>query len=528
MLFFLRESRATVGIMMKKVGFCICFTLKNHEGRVIACGMSPPILITDDHKSSKAKAATKAAKRPRKESLSPRRDSPQAVPSVSMGSPETSIKSEGLDIELGPPALPQFTPSVSKTIPSEGPLHGGIECTILGSDFTSGMTVMFGENEAYPTHCWGTNTLICLVPPAIVPGSVRVTIQGYLPTTESTSVMFTYKDDTDQAVMELALQVVGLKMTGRLDDAKQIARQIVEQNTADAQNQLNAWTSPSPTNSFSGISFNKVGFESLIANSIRSAYALKNEFEFDADLQSDASLHSLLHLACFKGYESLAEILIELGADVNIQDRNGFTPLHYAAWKGNDTLVRKLVAAGAYPDLENSNHQTPAHFASSHSRSHDNIKALLGYDISETESSDNAEDHNDVYMAGKNSGTHDIGSAPYLERTRRRSSSRAHSEQEKKSEALDYEEIDRRNKQMRSKRRQHSAIYDVPLNALSQCMPASKSDTSMYDCDTKTLQRKRDRLLYNFWIPLGLVMISFIVFSRLSVPDMEVKLPSFV
>ncbi|CAG8550502.1 2708_t:CDS:1 [Paraglomus occultum] len=41
----------------EKVGFCIIFVMKDCSGQVIARGVSPAIMITDDHKSSKTKQA---------------------------------------------------------------------------------------------------------------------------------------------------------------------------------------------------------------------------------------------------------------------------------------------------------------------------------------------------------------------------------------------------------------------------------------------------------------------------------------
>lgn len=38
----------------EKLGFCILFTMRNWKGRTVACGSTPAIMITDDHKSSAA------------------------------------------------------------------------------------------------------------------------------------------------------------------------------------------------------------------------------------------------------------------------------------------------------------------------------------------------------------------------------------------------------------------------------------------------------------------------------------------
>eukprot|EP00126_Sphaerothecum_destruens_P002784 Sdes_comp16212_c0_seq1m5479 len=435
----------------EKVGFCVCFTMKDSSGKVVASGISPPILITDDHKSSRVKGT----KRSRigdgifDESLSPQIPSDlflgeKLSPKLISSEPLPSLSSifDCFSPNTNPTSSP-LTPSVFKVIPSEGPIHGGMECTVLGSSFVSGMTVIFGENEAYPTHCWGSNTLICVVPPAIVAGNVRISIRNYFPS-ESSNVMFTYKDHTDQAVMELALQVVGLKMTGRIDDAKQIARHIVDQNTSEADSAFSSsWSTPSSPSSFHVISHRRHEFELMILSSLRLASNFQTAHMFDVSLQSSCTHHSLLHFAAFKRYDRLMEFLLERDADVDAQDRNGFTALHYAVWKGNEFAVRLLLAVGACAYIENNDCLTPADFATSHSRLHGNIKLLLCEDISETESSDDAET-----------------SSPHPSSHRYSPPISTHNSETN---------MDRSHKS--NKRRPLSEVYNVPLSVLYNCLP---------------------------------------------------------
>jgi ankyrin repeat protein len=56
-----------------------------------------------------------------------------------------------------------------------------------------------------------------------------------------------------------------------------------------------------------------------------------------------------LHLACFFGHATLAEMLIAQGAEVNARSRNGMqnTPLHAAAAGRNRDAVRVLLEHGA-------------------------------------------------------------------------------------------------------------------------------------------------------------------------------------
>ena len=54
-----------------------------------------------------------------------------------------------------------------------------------------------------------------------------------------------------------------------------------------------------------------------------------------------------LHLVAEEGYEEIAKLLIDNGADINAKDREWDTPLHLAAEKGNTELARLLIDKGA-------------------------------------------------------------------------------------------------------------------------------------------------------------------------------------
>lgn len=282
---------------------CLCsveFTIRNNKGQEIAKGSSPPILITDDHKSTRHKGrkrsrASMVADTTTSSStddlsdkgtftppacITPRRIS-YGGPSSSSSSPSTASSVNSFFDFMVPGSLPtpkgddekmnhrhsnsrrtscsffgdvspmtttaatgksliptlmatrhhsenSSNPQVDRLVPSQGPIYGGVEVTILGSGFYQGLTCFFGEHEA-ETIYWNPNTLVCVLPPNAHPGPVVVTFKSHSLVLEGHDVpLFTYHDANEQALLELALQVVGLKMTGKLHDAKHIAMKIVQ------------------------------------------------------------------------------------------------------------------------------------------------------------------------------------------------------------------------------------------------------------------------------------------------------------
>ena len=56
--------------------------------------------------------------------------------------------------------------------------------------------------------------------------------------------------------------------------------------------------------------------------------------------------------AVSRGEDKCAELLVAGGADVNIQDTNGFTALIWAAHRGQDKCAEILIAAGADVNIQ--------------------------------------------------------------------------------------------------------------------------------------------------------------------------------
>ena len=229
-----------------------------------------------------------------------------------------------------------ITPTISKMVPTEGPTTGGIEVTILGQGFTSGITAQFGEVTAIPTECYSPSTLVCLLPPSPTPGPVFVTLKDAFgrPLSESLRIeqqqLFTYVNSTDRALMELALQIMGFKWLGKLEDARNVAAMIIGSNhSSPGQGEMAA--------------LGGAGLENTL---LRCLDVIDGDTSpHPAKLsQKNRTGHTMLHLAAMTGMRRLVAALVVRGVNPAIRDRAGFTALHYAAWLGRGKVVQRLLS----------------------------------------------------------------------------------------------------------------------------------------------------------------------------------------
>lgn len=72
---------------------------------------------------------------------------------------------------------------------------------------------------------------------------------------------------------------------------------------------------------------------------------------------------SVLHIASLKGFQSLTKMLLDHYADVDIQDRSGYTPLHLACLTGQYDTASLLINAGANVNALDNLEGTPMYYA---------------------------------------------------------------------------------------------------------------------------------------------------------------------
>ncbi|XP_072049635.1 uncharacterized protein [Amphiura filiformis] len=96
----------------------------------------------------------------------------------------------------------------------------------------------------------------------------------------------------------------------------------------------------------------------------------------------DKSGFAPLHYACRNGHKEITSMLLQKGANPNVQTRSGgATPLHRAAYAGHIDIIECLLSHGATPSLCDEDGKSPLHKAAE--RGHTNIcKRLLEADPS--------------------------------------------------------------------------------------------------------------------------------------------------
>ncbi|KAK9470452.1 uncharacterized protein V1510DRAFT_370178, partial [Dipodascopsis tothii] len=378
----------------ERIGFRVYFVLRDFTGRVVARTVTEPILITDDHKIiSTANAARMAAvtainptdklygqsddlahnAKKRKSSqddsapspplsmasksrasMSPtlsrsathtsliRQNSSLLHPSSSASSLASAFSEPMLAAAAGPEQI-----SLQRLIPPEGPIRGGIEVTILGVGFRPGVTVLFGEQPAIKTQIWSSCAIVAVLPPAATPGPVvvRVAEAGQAdPSPMGSLQLFTYVDDADRQLMELALQVVGLKMTGKIENAREIAMRLMGHTDRD----------PGST----GVT----GEEPIAATTASLGPDLEaNLLHFIDVIDYNDTVHkvhwqlrnrcgqTMIHLAAILNLQRFVAAILARGASYKVRDRSGFTALHFATMHKHKDIVSRLLNSGANP-----------------------------------------------------------------------------------------------------------------------------------------------------------------------------------
>ncbi|KAJ1969222.1 SPT3 Dosage dependent suppressor of Ty-induced promoter mutations-like protein [Dimargaris xerosporica] len=276
---------------------------------------------------------------------------------------------------------PASQPRIDRLIPPTGPVCGGIEVTLLGTGFHENLTVMFGNSPAKTTHFWSSTTMVCTLPPSTMIGPVVVAFKepnALSATADMTDgggavPFFTYVDDSERRLMELAFQVVGMKMGKPSSPATRTGYS--PQRTIP-----NGTVHPAGAMDHKGLSseglieaamkhFGSNPHNVQLLQALLAAYRLQNLDGFESallgimatlpqnshdellSLPHEQTCQTMLHYAAMLGLTQLTRFLVSHRAKLDEQDGNGMTALHFASWIGHVEVVRMLLDAGASHSL---------------------------------------------------------------------------------------------------------------------------------------------------------------------------------
>jgi len=176
--------------------------------------------------------------------------------------------------------------------------------------------------------------------------------------------------------MELALQVVGLKMTGKLEDAKSVAMRIVGPAGDDSQGQeANSGNTMQFTSNTMSLDLHPFLHRAGLGGDLEKMVTdLLSLLDICIETQSSVPLstamshqtssgQTLLHIAVLLKYPKLVTFLIQHLADLDARDRNGYTPLHFAGIVSCTSCAKILIGAGADVAIVNAHGKTAQELA---------------------------------------------------------------------------------------------------------------------------------------------------------------------
>ena len=95
-------------------------------------------------------------------------------------------------------------------------------------------------------------------------------------------------------------------------------------------------------------------------NLVQDLIVLGANLDWQDELSQD---RTALHLAIYSHFSEIVRMLIDAGADLNVQDKHGDTPLHVAIMTNYPIIVQMLIDAGADLNMQAKNGRTALHLA---------------------------------------------------------------------------------------------------------------------------------------------------------------------
>lgn len=135
---------------------------------------------------------------------------------------------------------------------------------------------------------------------------------------------------------------------------------------------------PKLANTFSPDGFTPLGLACFFGHAEVVEYLLNNGADPNLGAKNSMRVHPIHSAVAVRDRDlslRIAEMLLDAGADPNVEQQGGITPLHAAAAHGNEQMIDLLVDHGAQIDVKNGDGKTPADLA--HSNGYKNLAEKL-------------------------------------------------------------------------------------------------------------------------------------------------------
>ncbi|KAI8322719.1 hypothetical protein GQ54DRAFT_259401 [Martensiomyces pterosporus] len=269
---------------------------------------------------------------------------------------------------------------ISQLMPAQGPVAGGTSILITGRGFHPNIAVFFGNVQAGHVQVVSSSNIACTLPPTSASGPVVVRVKDMLTMTvyeaNGTQALFTYVEDTDQALLELALQVVGLRQGGQQNkDAGENRTLAGQQPQASVILHDQAVLGVLRSLRLASEKRNLVDIENSL---VKLFMTLVTKNQLDASrlsMRHEASGRTLLHFSALLGMLNLLTFLATHGVTLDATDNNAMTAMHFASMYGRSEIVELLLNSGASHVVKSSLGQTAGDLA--RSLGHAQIQLLI-------------------------------------------------------------------------------------------------------------------------------------------------------
>ncbi|KAJ2704461.1 SPT3 Dosage dependent suppressor of Ty-induced promoter mutations-like protein [Coemansia sp. IMI 203386] len=314
-----------------------------------------------------------------------------------------SLSAAGLAPQAGPGA--DGTIRIAQMTPAQGPVVGGISMFISGRGFHPNIAVYFGTSQASRVQVLSAFNMACVLPPSKTSGPVAVRIRdlntmtvyegsGNVANLSSTTLqpgnqsVFTYVNDTDQAMLELALQIIGLLPNDKpysssgATGSPQVSP-VMQNRSPSSSSRMSSPTAAQQN------AKNKIIQDQSIMSILRALRTANDNHEMGEieahllklfstvlgrgiiepsrlNISHEATGRQLIHFASLLGMVSLATFLVNNSALLDETDNSGMTALHLACmYNESASVVELLLNSGASFRAKTNLGQTPFDIAQS-------------------------------------------------------------------------------------------------------------------------------------------------------------------